>query len=595
MAESGTLGKSYGELLVTLGVLTEDGLNRALAIQSNKGGDLDAILVENEIVSLDTLQKAISHHLGIESFYIKDAKIDGDVLSMIPVRLVHRYQIVPVSKVDGRLKVATADPLDYESLDDMRLLLRCEVEPVLAYSQDIKSSIKRYYGIGSDTVDSLMEDDDGDDLSADLAASGKGDIEELSQDASIIRFVNQVMSEAINDRATDIHIEPFEEFLRIRYRIDGLLYEASLPPAVRRYQAAIISRIKIMADMNIAEKRLPQDGRITIRRGGTEFDLRVSTVPTPYGESIVIRILNSSGELYDLTRLGMDDISYKLWQSMIHKPYGIILVTGPTGSGKTTTLYASLAELNRTDVKIITIEEPIEYQMEGITQIQVQPKIGLTFATVLRSLLRQDPDIMLVGETRDQETAEITIRTALTGHLVFSTLHTNDAAGAIPRLIDMGVEPFLVASSLIGIIAQRLVRVICQHCKEPVQPAPELLLALGYREEETRGMTFFKGRGCEECKYLGYLGRSGIYEMIPITQEIRDLANKRASGADIKTVAMQQGMVTLRQYGWDRVKMGLTTVEELLRVTQEDAARDQFLAQKAEEERNPVIEAGFEL
>ncbi|NUN96911.1 MAG: type II/IV secretion system protein, partial [Candidatus Omnitrophica bacterium] len=522
------------------------------------------------------------------------AAIKRDVLSLVPVRLVHRYQIVPVDRENGYIRIATANPINHDAFDDLRLLLKCEVEPLLAYSVDIRAAIKRYYGIGSDTVDSLMEDE-GDDLVADVGPVGDGDIEELSQDASIIRFVNQVMSEAISDRATDIHIEPFEDRLRIRYRIDGLLYEASLPPAVRRYQAAIISRIKIMADMNIAEKRLPQDGRITIRRGGTDFDLRVSTVPTPYGESIVIRILNSSGELYDLSRLGMDEDSYNIWQKMIHRPYGIILVTGPTGSGKTTTLYASLAELNRTDVKIITIEEPIEYQMEGITQIQVQSKIGLTFATVLRSLLRQDPDIMLVGETRDQETAEITIRTALTGHLVFSTLHTNDAAGAIPRLIDMGVEPFLVASSLIGIIAQRLVRVVCPHCKEVHQPAPELLLALGFYPDEYEGVTFYKGRGCEQCKYLGYMGRTGIYEMIPVSQEIRELATRRASGADIKKVAMQQGMRTLRQYGWERVKMGLTTVEELLRVTQEDVYLERNIAKELEKEQSQVLQTGFEL
>jgi type II secretory ATPase GspE/PulE/Tfp pilus assembly ATPase PilB-like protein len=485
MAEEPLIGKSYGDLLVSIGVITEDDLNRALTIQSNQGGNLDHILVENDILTLEDLQGPLADHLGLETVDLSDRTIGKDILGSIPVRLVHRHNLVPVEKEEGLIKVATADPTNFGALDDIKYIAKCEVEPLLAYSDDIRAAIKRYYGIGSDTVDSLM-DEDGTDFDGDEMSGSGGDIEELSEDASIIRFVNQVMSEAISDRTTDIHIEPFENRLRIRYRIDGLLYEASLPPAVRRYQAAIISRIKIMADMNIAEKRLPQDGRITIRRGGTEFDLRVSTVPTPYGESIVIRILNSSGDLYNLEKLGMDKKNYDLWMSMISRSHGIILVTGPTGSGKTTTLYASLAELNRTDVKIITIEEPIEYQLEGITQIQVQPKIGLTFATVLRSLLRQDPDIMLVGETRDQETAEITIRTALTGHLVFSTLHTNDAAGAIPRLIDMGVEPFLVASSLIGIIAQRLVRVICPHCKEAVQPPKDMLLALGYLPRITR-------------------------------------------------------------------------------------------------------------
>ena len=594
MAEEPLLGRPYGELLVSTEAISEEDLNRALAIQANQGGDLDYLLVKHEIRTLEEIHEALCDHLGIETIDITNVAIPREVIDSVPVRLVHRYSMLPVEKENGLIKVATADPSNFAALDDLKFVLKCEVEPVLAYSEDIRTAIKRYYGIGSDTVDRLSEED-GVDLDAEARLGGEEDIEVLSEDASIIRFVNQVMSESINDRATDIHVEPFEDKLRIRYRIDGLLYEASLPPAIRRYQAAIISRIKIMADMNIAEKRLPQDGRITIRRGGTEFDLRVSTVPTPYGESIVIRILNSSGELYNLEKLGMDPVSYDLWEKMIHRSHGIILVTGPTGSGKTTTLYASLAELNRTDVKIITIEEPIEYQMEGITQIQVQSKIGLTFATVLRSLLRQDPDIMLVGETRDQETAEITIRTALTGHLVFSTLHTNDAAGAIPRLIDMGVEPFLVASSLIGIIAQRLVRVICPNCKEAVEAPRDLLLALGYKPEDYEGVTFYKGKGCDACKYLGYSGRTGIYEMVPVSQEIRELAIQRASGADLKRVAMQQGMQTLRQYGWGRVKQGLTTVEELLRVTQEDVYLEKSITEELAKDKEHTIETEFEL
>jgi len=594
MPEESVIGRPFGELLVSTEAITEDDLNRALALQANRGGDLDSILVENEIATLEEIQAALSEHLGLETVDLKSASIQKEAIHAVPVHLVHRHTVFPIEKENGLIKIATADPSNFEALDDIRFVLKCEVEPLLAYSEDIRTAIKKYYGIGSDTVDSLMKED-GVDLDAEVVRSREGDIEELSEDASIIRFVNQVMSEAIRDRATDIHVEPFEDKLRIRYRIDGLLYEASMPPAIRRYQAAIISRVKIMADMNIAEKRLPQDGRITIRRGGVEYDLRVSTVPTPYGESIVIRILNSSGELYNLERLGMDSNGYDLWQKMIHRSHGIILVTGPTGSGKTTTLYASLAELNRTDVKIITIEEPIEYQMVGITQIQVQPKIGLTFATVLRSLLRQDPDIMLVGETRDQETAEITIRTALTGHLVFSTLHTNDAAGAIPRLIDMGVEAFLVASSLIGIIAQRLIRVICFNCKEEVEPPKDMLLALGFRPGEYDGVRFHKGRGCEDCKYLGYSGRTGIYEMIPVSQEIRDLAVARASGADLKRVAMQQGMQTLRQYGWERVKEGITTVEELLRVTQEDVYLEKSIADELAKEQAHTIETELEL
>ena len=367
----------------------------------------------------------------------------------------------------------------------------------------------------------------------------------------------------------NIHFEPFEDELRIRYRIDGLLYEAAIPPSIRRYQAAVISRIKIMADMNIAEKRLPQDGRINIKSGNIEFDLRVSTVPSAYGESIVIRILNRDSTIYDLKQLGFDDFSLKLFNNLISKPHGIILVTGPTGSGKTTSLYATLSKLNKMDVKILTIEEPVEYHMRGLVQIQVNPKIDLTFARVLRAFLRQDPDIILVGETRDHETAEIAIQAALTGHLVFTTLHTNDAPGAITRLIDMGVEPYLVSSSVIGVVAQRLMRRICEYCKEEYIPEHDLLAGLGLTDPKFKGQKYFHGRGCENCKFLGYRGRTAIYEIFEMSEDIRELTVQRVPASRIKQQALTEGLKTLRMNALEKVHDGETTLDELMRVTQE--------------------------
>jgi len=564
---AGTLGRRYGELLQALGLVDEEQVQRALAEQDKTGEDLDTILHKSGVVRAERIIQTISEHLGLQVFDVAHADIDPAILNVIPVRLIHRYNVLPVAKENGVLKLAMADPLNYDALDDVRLLLKCEVTPVLAISADLKDAIKRYYGIGADTVESMMAEEQQVEL---VGREEQADIEELTEDASIIRFVNQIISEAIQDRATDIHIEPFEDELRIRYRVDGILYEAAIPQTIRHYQAAVISRVKIMADMNIAEKRLPQDGRINIRSGGNEFDLRVSSVPSSHGESIVIRILNRSSTIFTLEELGMDPRALKIFNRLISRPHGIILVTGPTGSGKTTTLYAALSKLNKMDVKIITIEDPIEYQMRGVVQIQVLPKIGLTFAGILRSLLRQDPDIMLVGETRDTETAEITIRTSLTGHLVFSTLHTNDAAGAVTRLLDMGIEPFLVASSVIGVMAQRLVRKICPACKEPYHPEHDALIAMNIPKEEWKDIVFYRGRGCEKCKFLGYRGRTGVFEIFPMSERIKELTVERASASVIKHQAIKEDMLTLRQFGWQVVRDGITTVDEVLRVTQEE-------------------------
>lgn len=561
----GLIGRRYGELLRSLQVIDAESVNRAAAIQEKSGKNFDTVLVENGIVEENRILESLSAHLGVETIDISNIKLPPEILNQIPVRFVHRYNILPIERRGDTLRIAIADPLNFHALDDLRLLLKCDVEPLLAPSDDIKDAIKTYYGIGADTVEGMMEED-GEEEEELLE---KSNIEELSEDASIIRFVNQIMTEAVLDRATDIHFEPFEDELRIRYRIDGLLYEAAIPPSIRRYQAAVISRIKIMADMNIAEKRLPQDGRINIKSGNVEFDLRVSTIPTPYGESIVIRILNRDSTIFDLKQLGFDEYSLKKFNELITVPHGIILVTGPTGSGKTTTLYATLSRLNKMDVKILTIEEPIEYHLHGIIQVQVNPKIGLKFANVLRSFLRQDPDIILVGETRDHETAEIAIQSALTGHLVFTTLHTNDAPGAITRLIDMGVEPYLVSSSVIGVVAQRLMRRICPECVEEYEPEHDILRGLGLTEPEHANQKYYHGRGCENCKFLGYRGRTAIYEIMQMTEELRELTVQRVAASRVKNEALKTGMKTLRQSALEKVFSGESTIEELIRVTQE--------------------------
>ncbi len=564
----GILGRRFGELLVDVGLIEQDDVNRALVEQEKSGRSLDEILFSNGVLSESDLLTRVSENLGIPHVDVTKVAPQPEALRAVPVQLSLRYHVLPLAIQDSTLRIATADPLNYTAFDDLRLVTKLEIEPVLAISSDIRDCLKRHFGIGADTIDQLMRESGVQD--EDKVSEG----DDLTEDATIIRFVNQIINEAINDRATDIHIEPFEEELRIRYRIDGILYESPVPPSIRHYQSAVISRVKIMADMNIAEKRLPQDGRINFKQAGHEYDLRVSTVPTPYDESLVLRILNRSSSILQLEELGFEGDALTLFKRMIDRPHGIILVTGPTGSGKTTTLYAALDKLNSVERKIITIEDPIEYQMHGVTQIQVMPKIGLSFANVLRSLLRQDPDVMLVGETRDHETAEITIRTALTGHLVFTTLHTNDAAGAVSRLLDMGVEPFLVASSVIGIIAQRLVRRICPNCKEIYRPDKADLLALSMPPELWEGVTLHKGKGCEACKYLGYKGRIAIYEIIPMTDRLRELTVAKCSASDIKKQAISNGMVTLRQYGWRKAKEGVTTLEEVMRVTQEDSFED---------------------
>ncbi|MBU1006158.1 MAG: Flp pilus assembly complex ATPase component TadA [Candidatus Omnitrophica bacterium] len=500
---------------------------------------------------------------------IKELAISPEVLLKIPARIACHYKIFPVKLKENSLTVALAPPMDPGVLDDIKLLVGLDVEGVLADERDIADAIKEYYGIGAETIEGILGQNDSPNSILPLPETEDIDIEGLSGDASIIRFVNQVLVQAVKNRATDIHIEPYEDELRIRNRIDGILYDMPVPQNARRFHAAIISRIKIMARLDIAERRKPQDGRMKVKAGDEDLDLRVSMLPTQFGESADLRILSGS-MLYSLSGLGLSGSDMDILLDLIKKPHGIIFVTGPTGSGKTTTLYASLSRVNSADKKIITIEDPIEYQLKGITQVQVNPFIGLGFATGLRFMLRHDPDIMMVGEVRDIETSEITIRAALTGHLVLSTLHTNDAAGGVARLLDMGAEPYLLASSVECFIAQRLIRLICPECKLEKKPDSETIKEFGAKDDMNK-VVFYEGVGCESCRFTGFKGRTGIYEFLPVTGDIRELILSRAPSGRIRKKALALGMRTLRMDGWEKIKKGLTTISEVMRVTEKDS------------------------
>ncbi len=497
---------------------------------------------------------------------LKNLKIKPNIFEKIPAKVVCHYKIMPIKFEENTLTIAIEDPLNLMILDDISLFLGFKIAPVCASLSDILEAIKEHYGLGAETIEEIIDTGD---MEKNLPAQKAGieNIDEMAQDASVVKFVNQMLAQAVKDDATDIHIEPYENELRARYRVDGILYDVAIPQNITYFKSAIVCRIKIMADLDIAERRLPQDGRIKIKVSGQEIDLRVSILPTQFGESIDIRILVSS-MLYSLKSLGLSPADIELLEKLIKKPHGIIFVTGPTGSGKTTTLYACLSKINNKDRKIITIEDPIEYQLKGITQIQVHPKIGLDFTAGLRSMLRHDPDIMMVGEVRDFETAEITIRVALTGHLVFSTLHTNDAAGGVTRLLDMGVEPYLVASSVECFIAQRLVRIICPDCKTRVEPNKEILKEFGINNIDNGKI--YEAKGCKSCKFTGYKGRTAIYEFLIMKDEIREMVLRRSSSGEIKNKALKLGMHTLRMDGLEKIKKGLTTFSEVIRVTKED-------------------------
>ncbi|MFA5143363.1 MAG: ATPase, T2SS/T4P/T4SS family [Candidatus Omnitrophota bacterium] len=558
-----------GQVLIQKGLITVEALERALSEQQHLQERIGDVLIKLGLINEDDFYRILSEQSGVEYVRLKDVKIDPAVIEQIPAKFACHYELIPIEISDNTITMAMANPLDIHTVDDIKLLLKKDIKPVLASHREILEAIKKYYGVGAETIEKMAPDAAGPERIASVQAQETQDLIESVDDASIINVVNQILLEAYRDRATDIHIEPYEDELSVRYRIDGVLHETKVPSSIKNFQSAIISRIKIMANLDISERRLPQDGRMKIRIGTEEVDLRVSILPTPFGESVVIRLL-STNVRFGLENLGLLKQDLDILERMIKLPHGIVFVTGPTGSGKTTTLYASLSKINTKDKKIITIEDPIEYQLKGITQIQVQPKIDLTFANALRSMLRHDPDVMMVGEVRDYETAEITIRVALTGHLVFSTIHTNDAAGGVTRLIDMGVEPFLVASAVECFIAQRLVRVICEKCKHEVKPEKELLKELGVSGLNLSKVKICEGKGCDACRFTGYKGRTAIYEFLEMKEAIKELVLKRSSSDQIKKRATELGMRTLRQDGWEKIRKGITTPSEVIRVTQQE-------------------------
>lgn len=544
---------------------------RQVATAIHDPTSLASLALQWDFDSGQALLEQVAMTLGLEWLGTDDIDFDSGALQGFPLKLIHRYDVFPLERTDQWIRVAVSDPFAFEAFDSIASAISLEVRPVVAVPDQVRQLIKRHLGVGAETVDGLIamqRQQFGDvEMLEDLDLDGSEDAEAASQ-ASVVRLVNEILTEAIDARASDIHIEAQEGTLKIRYRIDGVLQRQSTPPEMNQFQAAIVSRLKIMAKMNIAEKRVPQDGRIKLRVAGREVDIRVSIIPMLHGESAVMRVLDKSNLNFSLRGIGMSEATYAHFQKLIRLPHGIVLVTGPTGSGKTTTLYSALSEIKSEGTKIITTEDPIEYQLEGINQIQVQHKVGLTFAACLRAILRHDPDVVLVGEIRDLETAQNATQASLTGHMVFSTLHTNDAAGSYMRLCDMGVEPFLVASTIEGVLAQRLVRRLCANCREPYTPQPGDLPD-DFPHDRLEGRLWRAG-GCEQCRGTGYRGRMGIYELLVTNQKIRDLATQRAPSNLIKAAAMESGMQTLRADGWDKVLAGSTTVEEVLRVSKAD-------------------------
>jgi general secretion pathway protein E len=560
-----------GEILKDTIGLKEDQVQEALELSREKNILTGQALMQLEYIGERDLIEALGRQFGISVLEdIASLEPDQELLRRVPVQFAKNNVLMPISVEDETCIVAISDPLNTNALDDLKMLLSLRVRPVLAESRAIFHAINRVYEQTTDSTNGVITDLEEKELSEFDVLEEPEDILYAADEAPIIRLVNYLMFQAVKERASDIHIEPFERDLIVRYRIDGVLYNVLTPP--KRAQASITSRIKIMAGLNIAEKRLPQDGRIRVKIAGRDIDIRISVLPTIFGERVVMRLLDKSNILLRLEDIGISKTNLPVIDRLIHMNHGIILVTGPTGSGKTTTLYAALSKINSPDKNIITVEDPIEYQLQGVSQIQVNTKINLTFANGLRSILRQDPDVILVGEIRDTETAEMAIQAALTGHLVFSTLHTNDAPGAITRLIDMGVEPFLVSSTLIAIVAQRLVRLNCPHCMEAYEPDPGELGDLGLGMEDINGKSFYRPKGCPKCLDTGYRGRSGIYEFLLINDEIRQLINNNTDTATIRAAAIKHGMVPLRKDGAHKVIKGVTSSKEILRVTQEDIA-----------------------
>ncbi|HWE24655.1 MAG TPA: type II secretion system ATPase GspE [Myxococcales bacterium] len=569
-------GRPIGEILVAQGAVAAEKVAEALAAQAERGGRLGEILVSLKACTEEHVLKALAAQFELPyQMRLAPEEVSADLLKLVPINFAKQAKVLPLrieADGDAYALVAVADPLDSSALDSVRLLLGVSISPLLVPSQAILDCINSVYDRASNEAEQLVGDLEAGDL--DMVAHELEEPQDLldsSDEAPIIRLVNSLLFRAAKERASDIHVEPQEKDICVRFRVDGVLQEVIRPP--KRFQNSIISRVKIMGGLNIAEKRLPQDGRIRVKLAGRDIDIRLSTTPTVFGERIVMRLLDKSAVLLDLAEIGMDKGQLATMEGLIQKANGIVLVTGPTGSGKTTTLYAALSKINRPDLNIMTIEDPVEYQLQGISQTPVNPKIELTFANGLRSFLRQDPDVIMVGEIRDRETAEIAIQASLTGHLVFSTVHTNDAAGAITRLIDMGVEPYLVGSSLIGVLAQRLVRVLCKECREAYLPTPEELREIGIGPDKTReARMIYRAKGCDACNHTGYRGRTGIYEIMLVDDTIRELAVKKVDSGSIKRAAVQKGMRTLMEDGGRKVLRGVTTVAEVLSVTQEDLA-----------------------
>ena len=559
--------KSLSEILLASGKINDEKLEKVIAAQPHTTEGLAQRLVDLGLISETVLLETLSEHLEIPFVSLKEFSQQTVMLDNLSEKFMRQYKFIPLSLEDNTLTIAIGNPYDLYACDAVKMVTNYEVKINLAREEEILDAVGKLFNTDTSSMGRIIEDigKDTDDLSLD----DEGDVDhlkDLASEAPVIRLVNLLITRAIELRASDIHLEPFEGDFKVRYRVDGVLHDVEAPPT--RLQAAVISRIKIMAKLNIAERRLPQDGRIKLRVLGKEIDFRVSTLPTMFGESVVLRILDRESVILDLEQLGFPGYDLTKFRDLIHRPYGIILVTGPTGSGKTTTLYAALNEINSPEKKIITVEDPIEYQLGGVNQVQVKASIDLSFANVLRSILRQDPDIIMIGEIRDAETAEIAIHSALTGHLVFSTLHTNDSAGAVTRLLEMGMENYLISSSMLGILAQRLVRVICPECKEVYTPEMGVMEELGVDQAEAKDLPIYKGAGCEKCAQTGFRGRQGIYELLMINDDIRELILDKAPSNVIKTKGRANGMKTLREAGWDKVRSGMSTVSEVLRVTQ---------------------------
>ena len=537
-------------------------------------GSLEKVAVTLGFSSEESAVKALAATLGLDFVDLSTVEPDLSVLDKFPVKLIHRYGVFPIRRSEGSLVVVTGNPFDLHALDAVSAAAGCSVIPVVALPWEVAKLVKSHLGVGAETIDGLIANSDADNDGVEVLDElewDRSEASQMAQQASVVHLVNEILCEAVEARASDIHLESQAAGVKIRYRIDGVLQTQPMPPEINRFQAAIISRLKIMAKMNIAEKRIPQDGRIKLKVSRREVDIRVSVIPMLHGESIVMRVLDKDAMQFSLRGIGMDQDIYERFNRVIRLPHGIVLVTGPTGSGKTTTLYSALAEIKDEETKIITTEDPIEYQLDGINQIQVHAKVGMTFAASLRAILRHDPDVVLVGEIRDQETAENAIQASLTGHLVFSTLHTNDAAGAFMRLVDMGVEPFLVSSTIEGVMAQRLVRTLCKSCCAPYEPhAEEIPADFPMDEVRASGPPLYRNVGCRACRGTGYSGRVGLYEFLEANDELRQLVAERLPSNVIKRAGIKAGMRTLRQDGWLRVQRGQTTLAEVLRVTKAD-------------------------